>query len=341
MSSSFSIEAEGSADSRLWSLCWQAAVGRNFQADPALTKLIRSRLIGAHQRPGRVLIDFTLLPGEIHAISQVLADESIESVARSIGNVISRWVRQSQPIRGPVFAGPYWALQIRSLEALQCEVRMLAWRPVLLKACTAPAYHADGALRIALGLTQQRGFSPRPLLRFFGTKPKDSREALRCCVAKRPSEEEWRNWELIRALELATGTVGPQPSLARAVGASAAALVAAGGGYGIDGALELLEVWVNAKISPSRPLDLRASSDANAARGRALVACLAVNYRLCSAASVARHFLRAKATLCEQMTACRSRSADREILAAPVWRILDDFALLKAMGKGPQKPDDA
>jgi len=333
MSPESAHEGEGTNETRLWSLCWQAAVGRNFQTNRALTKLIRNRLIGAHQHSGRVLVDFLLLPGEIHAISQIHVDDSIESVARSFGNVISRWVRQSQPIRGPVLAGPYCALPIRSIEALQEEVRMLAWRPVVLKLCGSPAYHADGTLRIALGLTQPKGFSARPLLHLFGHTLQVSRAALRSCVARRPSDEEWRNWELIRGLELATGTVGPQPTLARALGSSAAALVAAGGSYWVDGALELLEVWVTAKISPSRPLDLRDSSDALAARGRALVACLAVNHRLCSAASVARHFRRAKATLCEQMTACRSRPMDRSILATPVWRILEDCALLKAESK--------
>ena len=340
MSSSSASEGEGDTATSTWSLCWQAAVGRNFQKNPALVKLIRSRLIGAHQRSSRALIDFMLLPGEIHAISQIQGEDSIESVARAFGNVMSRWVRQSQPVRGPVLAGPYCAQPIRSVEALQHEVRMLAWRPVFLKLCRAPSYHAEGSLRIALGRTQPKGFSARPLLRCFGQTLEGSRAALRSCVARRPTEEEWRNWELIRGLELATGTVGPQPSLARALGTSGAALVAAGGSYWIDGALELLEVWVTAKISPSRPLDLRDSSDALAARGRALVACLAVNHRLCSAASVARYFRRAKATLCEQMTACRSRPADRDILAAPVGRILEDWALLKPGSKVHRNPDD-
>ena len=48
---------------------------------------------------------------------------------------------------------------------------------------------------------------------------------------------------------------------------------------------------------------------------RALVACLALDHVLCSAASVARHFGKAKATLSEQMTEPRRRPADQAILA--------------------------
>lgn len=124
----------------------------------------------------------------------------------------------------------------------------------------------------------------------------------------------------MRGLALATGNVGPQPSMAKAVDAAAASLIAAGGSYGIDGALELLGDWVGAKIHPSAHVELKTGSRALAARARALVACLAVDHRLCAAASVARHFHRAKATLttlCEQMSACRSRAADQLILAAP------------------------
>ena len=65
------------------------------------------------------------------------------------------------------------------------------------------------------------------------------------------------------------------------------------------------------------------------ARGRALVACLAVAHHLCSAASVARYFRKAKATLSEQMAACRARSADRQILETPVRRILEESVALK------------
>jgi hypothetical protein len=70
------------------------------------------------------------------------------------------------------------------------------------------------------------------------------------------------------------------------------------------------------------------------ARGRALVACLAVDHRLCSAASVARYFRKAKATLSEQMAACRARSTDRQILETPVRRILEESATLQAKARG-------
>jgi hypothetical protein len=317
---------------RTWSLCWQAAVGRDFLAQPSMAGRIRSRLIGAHQRSGRVLVDFLLTPTEIHAIAQIRPDDSVGGVARAFGNVLSRWVREAQPIRSPVLAGPFGALPVDSVEALRHELRMLAWRPVAQKLCTTPTHHPNGGLRVALGLTPSKGFDARPMLSHFGQPVPAARAALRQWIAKRPSDQEWRAWELVRGLELATGSVGPQPFMAKAVEGAAAALIAAGGSYDIGGALELLEAWVEARIHPAGPLELRESSSALAARGRALVACLAVTHGLCSAASVARHFERAKATLSEQMTACRSRSADRLIIATPLRRILEESASLSGVG---------
>lgn len=64
------------------------------------------------------------------------------------------------------------------------------------------------------------------------------------------------------------------------------------------------------------------------ARARALVAGLAVRSGLCPAASVARHFSRARATLCEQMAASRQREEDRQLLGTPIQLILDDLKRL-------------
>jgi hypothetical protein len=58
------------------------------------------------------------------------------------------------------------------------------------------------------------------------------------------------------------------------------------------------------------------------------VACLAVEHGLCSAATVARHFQRAKATLSEQMAACRASANDRQILSTPVQRIVEEAVAL-------------
>lgn len=317
---------------RTWSLCWQAAVGRNFFTDPALIARIRGRLIGAHQGSGRVLVDFLMLPGEIHSISQIQPHDSVGSVARAFGNVISRWVREVQPIRSPVLAGPFHAHRIESPEALRSEFRMLAWRPVLQELCTTPSHHPHGALRVALGLTPAKGFDARPMLKLFGDSVPLARAALKKWVSARPSEQQWREWELTRELELATGSVGLRPFIAKSVDGGAAALIAAGGGYGIEGALKLLELWVSARIHLASPPDLLVSADPLAARGRALVAGLAVAHRLCSGAVVARHFHRAKATLSEQLSACRARPSDRLILATPLRRILQESAALRSTG---------
>lgn len=304
-------------------------MGREFFVTPSLAAQIRRRLIDAHRRSGRALLDFVLLPTEIHAISHISADDSIGSVARAFGTFVSRWVRQAQPLRSPVFAGPFRAQPIDSVDALRHEIRMLAWRPTVRGLCSTPTHHAGGALRVALGLTPSKGFDARPMLSLFGETVPSARGALRKWIAIRPSEQEWRAWELTRGLELATGTVGPHPSMAKAVEGAAATLIAAGGGYGIDGALDVLGMWVATRIHLAAPLNLKSDSSPLAARGRALVACLAVEQRLCSAASVARHFHRAKATLSEQMTVCRSRPADRVIVATPLARILEEAALLR------------
>jgi hypothetical protein len=320
-------------ESTTWALSWQAAVGREFFVHPSLPARIRGRLIGAHQRYGRVLIDYLLLPTEIHAVARIAAGDSAGGVARAFGNVVSRWVRETQPVRSPVLAGPYRAQALLSAQALRDETRMLAWRPVFLELCSTPTHFAHGALRIALGLTPAKGFDSRPLLQHFGQTVPEARAALKRWVARRPTDQERRAWELTRGLELATGIVGPQTTMAKAVDGVAAALIAAGGTYGVEGGLALLETWVAAKMHPLSVVDLQKASCATAARGRAIVACLAVGHGLCSAASVARHFCRAKATLSEQMSACRSRAADRTILATPMHRIIEESAALRAAAR--------
>lgn len=323
------VDKDLDVEATTWSLCWQAAVGREFFVHPSLVTRIRGRLIGAHQRSGRVLVDFVLLPTEIHAVAQIRPGDSVGGVARAFGNVLSRWVREAQPVRSPVLAGPYRAQPIPSVEGLCNEVRMLAWRPVFQGLCSTPTHYPNGALRVALGLTPAKGFDARPVLSHFGESVPAARAGLRRWIARRPSEEEWRAWELTQGLELATGSVGPQPTMAKAVDGAAAMLIAAGGSYGIEGALELLETWVSAKIRLGSALNLHSAPGAVGARGRALVACLAVAHRLCSAASVARHFRRAKSTLSEQMTACRARASEHHILETPIRRILEESVALR------------
>jgi hypothetical protein len=318
-------------DVSLWHLCWQAAVGRDFLAHPSLPERIRHRLIDAHRRPGRVLLDYLVLPSEIHVVSVIPAGDSPGAVARAVGNVVARWVRDVQPVRSPVLAGPHRARRIGSMQELREQTRMLAWRPVHLRLCRTPSHHAYGSVRVALGCTPAHGFDSRPLLGLFGDSVQGSRAALRKWLSSRPSEEDRRFWELTRGLILATGSVGPQPAMAREIrNAAAAALVAAAGAAGIDGALRLLETWVAARLNAHGTLDLQVHAGREAARGRALVACLAVGHGLCSAASVARHFCRAKATLSEQMTRCRRRPADQLILGVPVQRVIEEALALEA-----------
>ena len=281
-----------------------------------------------------MLVNYVLLPTELHAISTIATGDSVGSVARAVGNVVSRWVREAQPLRSPVLAGPYSARRIETADALKQEVRALAWRPVALGLSLTPTHYPHGALRILLGLTPARGFDARPVLKLFGDSVQGARASLRRWVAERPSEQAWREWELGRGLQLATGVLGPRPSGAKAVTGAAAALIAAGGSSEVEGALRLLEVWVAAKLQLGHGARLRDVSSSEGARGRALVGLLALRYRVCSASSVARHFGRAKATLSEQMAACRRRSVDRQMLDSPLQRILDEATALLARDPG-------
>jgi hypothetical protein len=271
----------------MWHLCWQAAVGREFDVEPSLFERIRGRLLDAHRLKGRVLVDYVLLPTEIHVVAEIAPGDTVGSVARAVGNVVARWVRAAQPVRSPVLAGPYRARRIGSADEQRIEARMLAWRAVFHGLCKAPAHYPHGALRIALGMSPANGFDARPLLSVFGMSVPQAREALRAWVAQRPSERERQAWELTRGLVLAAGG-SHRPASAREMRhASAAALVAAGGN-GIDGALAILETWVAVKVELHSAEQLHTASDGAGARGRGLVGCLAQAHGLCSAAAVAR-----------------------------------------------------
>ena len=164
----------------------------------------------------------------------------------------------------------------------------------------------------------------------FGISLPEARSALRAFVARRPSDEERRAWELTKGLVLAPASARARGSAsAREVRRSAAAALVAAGGGSIEGAIEVLETWVAAKLELRTPGALHEASNAAGARGRSLVGCLAQVHGLCSAAAVARYFRRAKATLSEQMAARRASTADRQIIATPVERIVEEAAALR------------
>jgi hypothetical protein len=307
--------------SSTWHIVWQTVDGRGVLAGPGLPERIRRRLLDAHRPPDGELLHYLLTPTEIHLLSRLAPHRSPGDVARAIGNIVARWVRQSRGDPGIVFAGPYRAYEIETDEAARDEFRMLAWRPVALGLCRAPTHHAGSALRATLGLSRALGFDTLAPLRLFGDSVGEARTALRRRIADRPGAVELRRWELKRAMVRAPGHAGTFSVTTRQVQGMAAALVAASQPQGIDGALRLLERWVLRKLG-SREVDcLAALSSPTGARGRALVASLAAQLDLCSAASVARHFGRAKATLSERMTACRHDPADRAILAMPLERV--------------------
>lgn len=322
-----------------WHLCWQAAVGREFFPEASLRGRIRDRVIAAHKLRGRELFDFCLLPTELHVVSRLDGGDGPGDLARGIGTVVTRWVREAKPKRSPVLAGPFRAHPIASETELLHEVRMLAWRPVVLGLRRGPTYHRDGGLRVALGRRPTDGYDPRPLLRMFGSTVVGARTALRAWVSKRPSETEWQAWELERGLTLAISGVGPRPWAAHEVRSAEAAALIAAGAEGVDEALQLLTAWVTARLGGPGIVDLIEGADHPSARGRAIVARLATEHALCSSASVARFFGRSKATLSEQMRSSRSRVADNEIVQMPVQRIVAETDALHWKGRKDSRLD--
>jgi hypothetical protein len=134
--------APPSAPPVTWHIVWQAAAECDLLASPALGDRIRQRLLEAHRQRGCALLHYLLTPAEIHLLTRLPAGRPPGGVARTIGNIVARWVRQAQAVPGGVFAGPYRAYAIESDEAARNELRMLAWRPVVLGLCAAPRHHA-------------------------------------------------------------------------------------------------------------------------------------------------------------------------------------------------------
>lgn len=313
---------------RIWHICWQAAKGRNLLADPSMQSRIRDRLFAAHEPPGRDLLLYLLMPSEIHVLCRLPASAGPGTIARVVANLVSRWVRDIDRTRGPVFAGRYHAHEASTMSLLRREVRMLAWRPVAAGLCSRPTYYTKSSLRATLGLERMKNFDAKALSSAFGSSILEARMAMRDVIRGRPPAVELREWELARGLALAIGSSDSASPLVREVGGAAAALVAAGGAEGIDGAVKLLERWVAWKLGLRTGQCLAKVAGSPGARARALVAGLAVEAGLCSAAFVARHFNRSKATLCEQMAASRRRPEDRHLLGTPTWVILDDLKRL-------------
>ncbi|MBV8034508.1 hypothetical protein [Roseateles sp.] len=313
-----------------WHVYWQGARGRDLLGDFSLVSRIRSRLLEAHNQPGRKLLYYLLTPSEIHLLTNLSGGQSPSAFAHGVANVIARWVRDHDAIRGPVFAARYRARLIEGKEHFRSEVRMLAWRPVSMRLCRAPTHFAHSALRAALALSRLHGFNPAALHGLFGASASDARIALRKLLANRPSETEALQWALAHGLALATGKVGPAGAMCREVRGAAAMLVAASDSRGIEGALQLLERWVIVKLKLRSGPGLAVRKDHVAAQARALVANLAVQAGLCSAAAAARYFSRAKATLSEQMAASRKRSIHRQILAMPMVQIAREAISLAA-----------
>jgi hypothetical protein len=311
-----------------WHLCWQAAVGRNLVASPKLVEKVADRLTHAHQRRGRSLVYYLLTPREMHVLSRIPPGDSPKEVVREVATTVARWVREQEGARGPVFADRYRAHEISTAAELKYELRILAWRPAMAGLCMAPIQYVNSSLRTTLGYRRAHGFDSRAMLGVFAEGVPEARNAIHRLLRRRPSNAEQHEWELNHGLAVAVGTKGPSFGMAREVDGTAAALVAAASSRNIDGALELLERWVVHRLELPRGEDLSALGGSSGARARALVAGIAVRARLCPAASVARHFGRARATLCEQMAASRLRQDDRHLLATPVQMILDELKRL-------------
>lgn len=320
-----------------WHLCWQAAVGCDFLADRTLAGRLRDRLLDAHRHRGRTLLYLSLLPSEMHVVCRLSPDDEPGAVARAVGSIAARWLRRARTVRSPVFAGPFRAVRQETEADGLRTLRMLCWRPVLQGLCRAPSHHADSSLRATLGLSVARGFDARPLLQRFGDAVIPARAEMRRWLGQRPSAAEFMQWELANGLVLAKAPDPEGGVSSRALRTSESTrLVAASRTKDIAGALQLLELWVTTRIGIAEGSLSRAEGGRRAARGRGLVACLAVAMELCPAVMVASHFRRAKATLSEQMTACRGRAEDLRLLSTPAARIVDEAIGLAAASR--QRP---
>ncbi|MFG6432124.1 transposase [Roseateles sp. LYH14W] len=318
---------------RTWHICWQAAKGRNLLVDPSMVDRIRDRLFAAHEPRERALLLYLLMPTEIHVLCRLPASAGPGTIARAVANLVSRWVRDIDRTRGPVFAGRYHAHEVPAADMLRREVRMLAWRPVAVGLCARPTYYTRSSLRMSLGLERTKDFDAKALASTFGETVHEARMAMRSVIRGRPPAVELREWELSHGLALAIGSANAASPLVREVDGVAAAFVAAGGSEGIDGAIKLLERWVALKLGLRDGQCLAKLGGSQGARARALVAGLAVQSELCSAAFVARHFKRAKATLCEQMAASRRRLEDQRLLAVPKRDVLSEAVKLRAQNR--------
>jgi hypothetical protein len=310
------------ARARVWHVSWQLTLGRDLLRWPSLADRIVSRLISAHDAVGRGLLFYLVLPREIHMISRLPDGDPPSSVAVGVANVIGKWVRQTDGQLGPVFVAPFRAEAIAGIEALCCDFRMLAWRPVSTGLRDAPTNYAFSALRALVGLSLPGEFRTGELFALLGSKVPQDRVLIRRVMAEPPTELHVLQWELAKHLIPARGTLGPEGLMTRHVQGDAAALVAASKDRSIDGALRILARWVDVKLGPKGGHGFVSSGGPEGARGRALVARLALRLGLCSASSVARHFGRAKATLSEQMSASGARAADQAILAIPMEQIV-------------------
>ena len=316
------------ATSVIWHIVWQLVPGNDLTS-PEVAGRIRARLLSVHRRPGRELLHYLLTPTEMHLLSRLPSNESPREVAPAIGNMVARWVRAERHVSGAVLAGRFRAYSIESDDAARDELRILAWRPVALGLCKVSTHHVTSSLRETLGLRRIDGFNIFSPLRLFGPNFPANRSAMASSIARRPSVIDMRRWELTRGMVRAPGDAGTVSSVTRPVKGLAAALVAASQPQGIDGALLLLERWVLARMGLREGADLALPHSLAGARVHALVAILAVQLELCSAASVARHFRRAKATLSERMAASRGEPKDQALLGLPLKRIVDEAVDLR------------
>lgn len=305
-----------------WHLCWQAAYGHSFLAQPALASWVRQRVIDAHRLRSRVLLDFVILPCEVHTLSGLHSEDDTVMLAREVGSIVARRLRRYARVDGPALRGRYLSHWIESDDDLRAEMRMMAWRPVVAGMCRSPTYHAHGAFPIALGRSSVDGFDARPLLSLFGVSVSDARQALRRFVLRRPSPEQLIHWELTRGYSSVNACMERVLHATSGPRADAAARLIAAGGAGLDGGLTLLEGWVGQQLPDDIGMSGAAADRQRGARARALIACLAVDHGLCSAAELARRFGRSKSTLSEQMAACRRRPPEAMLLETPVQQII-------------------
>ncbi len=98
-----------------------------------------------------------------------------------------------------------------------------------------------------------------------------------------------------------------------------------------------MTTWVRARLGMQGVPSLRSARGQLGAHARAIVAELAVRNKLCSADAVARHFGRARSTICEQMASVRKSAKHSRLIVTPAHRVVAEVRMLQDSSRSGER----